>query len=266
MSVIDYTRKSLSPYIWAGDKLQPHVRAFIMGILKQTFPNFVGAYILGSITTPNWSESSDIDINVVYPNKTDIKPLEEIASKFGKQKLTIPGTPHVLGFYVTREKDVKDDVSKSVGAFNLVNSTWVKQPTPLYVDPQRDEKRFQKEIAPVDAGLGELSRDIKDIRIIINTFKQAPEGEKLRMLQHLEDKKKEVEEDLKALTDDYDEFHQERLKAFESEMGRNRDAGRKHLLNQTLPGNVIFKMMERYGYRDLLERLRDIYKELPRSI
>lgn len=230
MSVIDYTRSSLSPYIWKDDAILPQVKSFAMGLVKQNFPGHVNVLVLGSITTPNWSESSDLDLDIIYPNGTDMGPMRDIATSLANQKIKIPESPHVIGFYVTREKDVKDDVSKSVGAYNLVLNRWIKRPSPVYVDPERDSKRFKRSIEDIDVGIGELSRDIKDIRLIVNAFQHAPEGEKLKMLQHLEDKKKEVEEDLKELTEEYDDLHQARLQAFENESGDEKNILNKHLM------------------------------------
>jgi hypothetical protein len=235
-----------------------------MGIVKQNFPGHVNVIVLGSITTPNWSESSDFDLDIIYPNGTDMEPMKEIVTSLANQKIKIPESPHVIGFYVTQERDVKDDISKSVGAYNLVLNRWIKQPSPVYVDPERDSKRFKRSIEDIDIEIGELSRDVKDIRLIVNAFQHAPDGEKLKMLQHLEDKKKEVEEDLKVLTEEYDDLHKARLQAFEDQPGDEKNLLNKHLMNQTLPGNVVFKMAERYGYRDLLEKLKSIYESMPR--
>lgn len=264
MSIIDYKRKHRSPYIWEGEHLIPSVRSFITGMLKESFPDYIGAYILGSITTLHWRDSSDVDVNVVYPDKTKIKPLSSVAIGLAKQKIKIPGSPHVIGFYVTHEKDVKDNINKTVGAYDISHKQWVKRPDDLYEDPKKHEKKFQKRVEEIDIEAGELRRDLSDIRYIIETYKHAPEDEKAKILEDLEGKKKEIEEDIKALTEDYDDLHKARLKAFEKEMStEGRAAVNKHLYNQTLPGNVIFKMMERYGYRDLLESLRDIERSLP---
>lgn len=265
MSLLDYKRRSLSPHIWEGEQLRPQVRAFILGMVKENFPGSIGAYILGSITTKHWTNASDVDINIIYPDNADLDAPRSVADSIAKQKVKVPMTPHIIGFYVSPKKDVEDNVSKSPGAYNLTSGSWNKPAEELYVDPRQHEKKFQKQIEDVDIGLGELRRDMRDIRLIIETFKHAPEDQQQQMLEELERKKDEIEEDLKNLTEEYDDLHQARLRAFEKEVKADPNAVNKHLYNQTLPGNVIFKMMERYGYRDLLERLHSIYESMPRS-
>ena len=263
MSIIDYKRRTKSPFIWDGDVMRPQVRAFILGLIKQNFPGAIGAFVLGSITTLHWNNSADVDVNVVYPEKTKTRPWQTIAISMAKEKIYIPETPHIVNFYVNKPKDAKDAIDRTVGAYNLGNGVWLKRPDDLYVDPATQEDKFKKQIEDIDINVAELNRDVKDIQLIIETFRHAPDDEKQLMLDHLLDKKKEIEEDLKALTEEYDELHKARLAAFEKEFAGDRNAANKHLLNQTLPGNVVFKMMERYGYRELLEKLRDIQKGLP---
>ena len=265
MSIIDYTKAALSPYVWRDRELIAPIRALLLGLIKQHFPGYQDAYIVGSITTPNWSKHSDIDLSIVYPDSVDIKPLERIASALSEQHLKPPHAPHNIGFYVRHRKDIPDDISKSVGAYNIIRNEWVKEPTPLRVDPRQHEKAFQEKIRSVDIGLNELKRDMRDIDLIIEAFRQVPPNQQLQMLSDLEAKKKEIEDDLRVLTEQYEGFKKDRLKAFEKELERNPDSGKKHLLNQTLEGNVVFKMMERYGYRNLLEKLRDIYKSMAGS-
>lgn len=263
-SVIDYRRKSKAPTVWDGDKLDPRVRAHILGMIKQHFPGAIGAFILGSITTKRYTRYSDIDVNVVMPEKVDLEPFRTIAKAINKSKPRFPGSPHVITFFMVHPADEKDAIQKTTGAYDLVGNKWLKEPDDIGADPKQMEGAFQGQIADVDIALGELNRDVRDISLIMEAFREAPPAEKQKILGDLEDKKDEIEEDLKAITEEYDEFHKARVASFEKEVEADGPAAaKKHLLNQTLPGNVVFKLMERYGYRDLLERLRDIYKSMP---
>jgi hypothetical protein len=263
-SVIDYKRKRKAPTIWDGDKLDPRVRSHILGTIKQHFPGAIGAFILGSITTKRYTKHSDVDVNVVMPKTVEMDPYRTIAKAINKSKPRFPGSPHVITFFMTHPADKKDAIQKTTGAYDLVSDQWLKRPDDLGADPKSMEGAFQGQIKDVDIAIGELNRDVRDIRLIMDTFREVPDTEKQKILVDLEEKKEEIEEDLKAITEEYDEFHKARVASFEKEVEADGPAAaKKHLLNQTLPGNVVFKMMERYGYRDLLERLRDIYKAMP---
>lgn len=263
MSVIDYKRKHLAPTIWEDYRLRPQIRSYILGLIKKNFPGFIGSFILGSITTRRYSKSSDMDINVIIPKKLDLEPYRNIAKALNKERIKYPGSPHVITFFVVHPVDKKDAIQKTTGAYDLVADKWLKRADNIGANPKQMESIFQRQIKDVDIALGELSRDVKDIKLIIEAFREVPDSEKQKILQEIESKKKEVEDDLWELTAEYDEFHKARVKSFKKELSSDQYAAKKHLYNQTLPGNVIFKMMERYGYRDLLERLRDIYKSLP---
>lgn len=266
MSVIDYKRKRKAPTIWNGDKMDPRVRAHILGMIKSNFPGAIGAFVLGSITTKRYTQFSDVDVNVIMPKRLDLDPYRGIAKAINKSKPRFPGSPHVITFFVVHPSDEKDAIQKTTGAYDLVSNQWLKQPDEIGADPKPMEGAFQGQIKDVDIALGELNRDMRDITLIMEAFREAPDREKQKILVDLENKKEEIEEDLKSLTEEYDEFHKARVASFEKEVDSEGPvAAKKHLLNQTLPGNVVFKMMERYGYRDLLERLRDIYKSMPGS-
>lgn len=267
MSVIDYKRKRKAPTIWDGDKMDPRVRAHILGMIKQHFPGAIGSFVLGSITTRRYTRFSDVDVNVIMPKRLDLGPYRAIAKAINKSKPRFPGSPHVITFFVVHPAEEKDAIQKTTGAYDLVSNEWLKKPDDIGADPKPMEGAFQGQIKDVDIALGELNRDMRDITLIMAAFREAPETEKQKILVDLEEKKEEIEEDLKALTEEYDEFHRARVASFEKEVDKDGPAAaKKHLLNQTLPGNVIFKMMERYGYRDLLERLRDIYKSMPDAV
>lgn len=267
MSVIDYKRKRKAPTVWDGDKIDPRVRSHILGMIKQHFPGAIGSFILGSITTKRYTRFSDIDVNVVMPENVDLKPYTAIAKAINKSKPRFPGSPHVITFFMVHPAKEKDAIQKTTGAYDLVSNKWLKHPDEVGADPKPMEGAFQGQIKDVDIAIGELNRDMRDITLIMEAFREAPEGEKQKILSDLEGKKQEIEDDLKVLTEEYDEFHRARVASFEKEVDENGPvAAKKHLLNQTLPGNVVFKMMERYGYRDLLERLRDIYKSMPGAI
>ena len=266
MSVIDYKRKRKAPTIWDGDKIDPRVRAHILGMIKQNFPGAIGSFILGSITTKRYTRFSDVDVNVVMPKRVDLGPYRKIAKAINKSKPRFPGSPHVITFFIVHPSDEKNAIQKTTGAYDLVSNKWLKNPDEIGTDPKRMEGAFQGQIKDVDIAIGELNRDMRDITLIIEAFKEAPDNEKQKILIDLEEKKEEIEDDLKVLTEEYDEFHKARVASFEKEVSSDGpSAAKKHLLNQTLPGNVVFKMMERYGYRDLLEKLRDIYKSMPGS-
>lgn len=259
MALIDYKRKTLAPTIWEGDKIRPQVRAFILGLIKQNFPGSIGSFILGSITTHRYTNASDVDVDVIMPKNVDLEPYRKIAKSLNSQRIRYTGSPHVITFFVVYPSDKKDAIQKTNGAYDIIQNTWIKRADDMEIEPKEQEKAFQGQIKDIDIALAELNRDMKDILLIIEAFKEVPDKEKQKILQDLEEKKKEIEEDLAAITEEYDEFHRARVTAFEKEMDSEGPvAAKKHLYHQTLPGNVIYKLMERYGYRDLLEKLRDI--------
>ena len=256
MSIIDYKRKTLAPTVWEGDKLMPSVRAFLVSLINKFFPGNIGYYILGSITTRRWTDASDVDLCIVYSDKTSIKPLGKMAAKLTSKGIHLQGSPHTVGFYVSKKKDMPEYIRKSVGAYNMLQNKWEKLPDDTRADTDSAEALFHEKVKLIDKWNNELKRDRMDVSMMRRIYDSVDDSEKEELKRDLKRKEGEVKKDLSELRKQFRIVESSRKDAFKRSTRDDFNEIDKHKLNQTMPENVIFKMLERYNYRKLLEELK----------
>lgn len=168
MSVLAKPKKSLNPSIWnANNEMHPELRTFITELLIKCLqglhfnPNnwIYAIYIIGSNTSNQYSSDSDLDIDVEIDmfklleanpdlKENTIKEVKEIINNhFANNCNTeyVEGTSIPINFHCSTSQ--ASPVSE--GMYDLVTSTWKKQPVflPLSFD---SEKEFSKEFNFVD--------------------------------------------------------------------------------------------------------------------
>jgi hypothetical protein len=100
----------------------------------------------------------------------------------------------------------------------------------------------------------EIRRDIIDIDMLKSMPKEEIEG----LTEMVETKLEEIEGDIEAMLDLEDGIADERREAFKNVTPSElKELGSKN----ALPINIIYKLMERYYYMDLIKTLGDILHE-----
>ncbi len=273
--ILDFPQEHLDEVIWDitifPPKLKKEVKEYIINKLFRFFEvnNILyprkwikNMYLIGSIGTFQYKETSDIDVNFLvdykvfrefnkvfinYSDEEIHKYLITLIAKINGENLR--GTLHPLNYYLLPPDRIQV-VSEVI--YDIYNDVWIKfkiKDTDWKKVISYYEKYFPIALSwfqKIDLTFSELKRDIKDFNDLYNYFKKLKGEKKLRILDMLQKKKNEILADLRSLAKDYEIIRKEKKVKFE-EMGEEAQYSLE---------NILYKFLEKYNY---LEVLRIIY-------
>jgi len=235
MSLFDTPRPFLNPVIWTIERtIKPEVKAFIFKTLEQVFPlsKVYSTTFIGSNVGYQYSDTSDIDVNVIARKGELFEKWHKVFKHFNNQLNYLPGTEHSIHFFF-QEFTQDEDWSNSLGAFNLFTETWTKQPIPFSElgDPAL---RYEREIA-----YG---------RILLSMIETQVTRAKEAMARGDKDTAQRIYTELAIL---FKQIEDNRKTAYR--YGTGTPALQEH--------NIIYKLIEGSVYQDLFKKLIDFYDE-----
>jgi predicted nucleotidyltransferase len=129
-SIIDPEKKELDPKVWDGLKLKPEIKRSIFSGIKKIISETVlekshisNVLLLGSLTTYNYTDTSDIDINVsVSMDEDSFNELKDIVKKYNG--INAPDTLHPINYYFRNEPI--DLLERA--AYDLFEDKWITKP------------------------------------------------------------------------------------------------------------------------------------------
>ena len=263
MSILDPINKELNSDMFDGDKIKSKVKVEIVSKFKTWFVrmgyNFdlvKKVVVIGSSIGYQYDKSSDIDVNIV----TNLK--QSIVDKLFKllpNGTNLKGTKQPINFYLTTDDS---NIKKADNAYDLGKNKWIKKSKKENVDIPYP---YVLEIAKffmvgIDDRIAEYERD----KIELALYKNHLENEKLEMNKDdLQDKITEKENEVRADLDAIYVAHKMvwgfRKEAFEGKESEFLIDIKSKKENFSV-NNVIYKMMERFGYFEKLlkyEKIRD---------
>ena len=258
MSVLDEKKKTLCPEVWdikqSPPVMQPLAKKDItrrLSILtKDTAIESV--FIVGSLTGYRYTPDSDLDVSVTLDiDDAELEKFRDLTKKVNGQELA--GTKHPVNFYFLNE-DV--DLSRYDSVYDLAEDKWVKEPSDIGVDLFDVYDEFKAALVEMDDNKAEALRSITDIETLRTAYNNGGDPEILRY--KLMRRYKDLDAAVEALVAEYDEAHQDRLRAFKRYTDLAAIGVQVMPSPNVLPANIRYKMLERYHYLDLLKKLKDI--------
>lgn len=259
-SVLDIPRDGLDPNVFQfPDQGAPVINARI----KQQIIDGVGQvhlivpvqdyYVLGSILTPKYNEHSDIDVNCEVDANINPVALENLVSLLRNinGKLAI-GTQHPINFFVVKGEFDQD---KTEAIYDIANDRWIKEPDTTPFNARRFMDNYKHKLSGVDLATAELRRDLIDFKELEALDKEDVANIDFEIKKVLSN----IEAEVKSIVDMYDNAKIIRKTAFDKEMTpmEIRKFGHKN----NLPDNILYKMLERYFYRDLALKLKPLLSD-----
>jgi len=257
-SVIDLSLKNYSPQVFSNYEsskpiLNDRVRNKIIKDVK--YVNKVlkvkDIFIKGSILTKQYTKDSDIDvyiqINSASVDDTLKKQLKKILLYIDNTKLN--NISHPFQYYITKDSY---NLENTEAAYNIIKNEWIKR-TPskdIKIDDYFDN--FKSYINKFSDFSEELRRNMIDYEIL----KDIPNDQINGLKQKLDNELKEINSSINKLADVYSDIKDFRNKAFDDTMSPS-DI-KKYGIKTKLPGNVVWKLIERYHYLDLYKTIRKI--------
>jgi hypothetical protein len=199
MSIFDKPQRILNPNIFdESEKVYPEVKDHIIKLLFSFYPEdkMYGLVFQGSNTTHQYTDESDIDVQVMGTNKEEFDTWHEPFKKFNATNHFLPGTKHPINFffieYIPPEKIIRG-WERSLGAYDLLSDKWLKRPR-SYDQIKDPEVEFAREIAYVKMMMVMIEGEVDAVRTAIRI------GDKERALMGLGNLQKffrKVDEDSK---------------------------------------------------------------------
>jgi len=256
-SVLDIPRDGLDTTVFQFPEegapiLHPRIRSQIINDLTevQKLTPITDYFLIGSILTPKYTSTCDIDVTVEISSEISPIKFENLVSllKQINGKLAV-GTMHPINYYF-----VKGDynLQNTEAAYDIANEKWIKEPSTTSFNAKRYINRMKAELKTVDLATAELRRDLIDF----TELKKLSKDEISTLDYEVKNILAEIESSIDAIIQVYDNAKTLRQSAFNKALtpAEIRKFGSKN----NLPENILYKLLERYYFTDFVNRLRDI--------
>jgi len=263
-SIIDPKQQQLDKDIWTDDnKLHKSVKDTIMSDIDDMIKNDIlkqdqvkEILLLGSITTYNYTKDSDIDVNVsVEMSDEELAEAKQFLNEYNGKNA--PGTTHPINYFFKNSPIELMDRS----AYNIRTDEWISDPDETDVSIDNFRIIVEEAISwcrKIDLDIGELRRDFLEYLMYEYLVKENGNSEAFE--DALQDKENEVKAGLDSLKINLISIKELRNKAFEGD-------DYELLMNNTNiispdynTKNIIYKIIERYGYLDMLHDAKKIHQ------
>jgi len=291
-SILDIQREELCREIWTDDhKLRPVIRDFIFASLAGFFEELqlkgyddfvVDMYIGSSLATYFYTDESDFDIKVVidiitfkihnrnFSNITEEDILENLIKKGRKSSwLTayIPETKHAMDFYFLSVKEAaQPELIKYDSLYNIMQDKWIKEPkrvegpvSSVYtLNYIRSKARNFLDKLSVD--IANAKRDTMDFIILRDQLKNASKEDLEQLKTDLMISLDRINDSISLLSEDTKLVKNLRKNVFDRRTLKTDLERMMNSLNYS-DENLLFKLLQRYGYMKILVEISEIYKD-----
>jgi hypothetical protein len=255
-SVVDPRHDRLAPEIFQfgyPPKLKPLVRDQIKRAISQLEAHsgikVVDYRLIGSILTHTYSNSSDLDINILING--DLNRAVKVAIQLSGRP--VPGSPYVINYHILTHKDIWSAANRdSDGVFNVETNSFERFPR----ERPFNAALYWKDFSKIASSINSLSIKLENLLIDYECIKSASKKD-LRNLRKLAiEKMRAMEKTAVGLVEIYKLIKQNRDSMFAKEL-TEKDIityGEKN----RMPENVIYKLLEKYQYLKLLNQISKI--------
>lgn len=258
-SVIDQSLENYSKFVFDEYKidkprLKDRIRQKILddvNLINKKI-SVVDFFIKGSILTKQYTTDSDIDIFVqvnsgLYTEdqlKILLKPIwDEIDETY------IKGVPHPFQYYITKEKYNPENTE---AMYDVNGDNWIKRSSSKSINLDEYMDDFKDYVDQFSDFSEELRRNMIDYEIL----KDIPTEELSGLKSKLNNELRQINNNISDLSEVYDQIRDMRDQAFSKDMTPSEI--KKYGIKTRLPGNVVFKLLERYYYLDLYKKIKSI--------
>lgn len=273
-SIIDFAQKDLDAVVWKKDKLGRY--SLQHGVERKIF-ELLDAYpdadlkalmaelrIVGSITTNQWVEDTDIDVHLLPKDAAQWSEddVMQVKQWYDENRDRIAGYVgrHPVEIYI--QTNANQDLL-SDGIYDLLRHVWIKGPKllPLNYDPYEDFSRIESDlrntVKDADKILGELKRDVIDFETIKSAIGRMSKEQKKHFLARLQSKLQEIEDDIEYLFRIHGEMVQKRHSA-STPTSPEQALHDVEFARKWKDSNALFKFVDRYQYLRIIGELKKV--------
>jgi hypothetical protein len=290
-SILDYQKPYLSTEIWFFDKkLKPEVKTFIGSCLKDFFDYLeikgsdkwlLEAIIASSLATYFYTETSDLDIKLfidltlfIEYNQEFITFTDDAILKWLKNRgresywLTqkVPGTEHLLDIYFLSSKDLERlSTIKYDSIYLLSKNEWFKKPEKAdYLPPdfilEIARQKAQPYINIIIEDIENAKQDCIDFLVLEDFLKTLDADDLFYLKQEFINQLNLIHLDIEEIIKDKNAIKEIRNIAFNKNYLDTELEKLMGSLNYS-DGNLIFKLIQRYGYLKILVKVSEFFEK-----
>lgn len=255
-SVIDPAHQRLSRHVFDFVDgiyyLKPAVRYKILNVWSK-LSNIIDIYqvlIVGGIATFNYTEYSDIDVNLICHGNDD--SLGEVRAEVKRLNGVYVVNTHEINFYARLDADV--DYTNFDSIYDVIENRWRRGPAKVGVDVNKYMDLFNNVVDIIDITKSELLYDIMQFE----QLKHMSNGDLSNIETKLQSKLAEIDSEVLTLSRIYHKIKVARKDAFS-----NPDPVmlRQYERKNALPQNVIYLLLRKYCYMNFLSELNIINRK-----
>lgn len=179
------------------------------------------------------------------------------------QNTPLPSNPHTLIFSIVNaptEKDVKKAYENYEDVYDVDEDGWIKHDSwntynsesEMKADVDKFLNDLSRRVAVIDLKVNDVSNEIADVEELKTRFKtsQLPELKK-----QLESKLAQIESDVKTILKRYERLNKARASEYKTADAKKLAALAK---NAELSDDIVYRLLERYYYVELSQKLNEI--------
>lgn len=257
-SILDPAKPTLDPLIFDLSKSEPSMQSevrskILSGISKLIKTVDVVDYtIIGSILTRQYTETSDIDVNIlVSANQSEMEKLRHLANQYSNE--TIPGTKHPIQYHILNDaEDFKNANDSAEAVFDITHNKYIRKATEKPFHVEKYMEKFKSSVKEIK----DLKDDLQDELLDYSELKKFSKEDAKHLAKMIEKELADIEDSAKGLVDLYKKVVKERADAFKKPLTAK--AIQEYGTKNRLPGNVVYKLLERHYYIQFLEKVKEI--------
>lgn len=260
-SIISQRQDSLSPDIFEDpNAVNPKLKDDLRDeILKRMAPlvaevKVLDYVLLGSILTLRYDENSDIDVTVLVAEK-DLEKSKKITSKISGKKYK--NTPYPINYFIMNDaKEYERRKTEAADAsFDIKNNEFIKKPKDIKFSIELYLQDYADKVKAIDL----LADRLDDVLFDYESIKNMTDADARQLKQRLKQTIEDMELNAEEISAIYDDIKTKREDAYNKTL--TPEEIRTYGTNSYLPGNVIYKLLEKYHYLKLLKTVNKIISD-----
>jgi len=256
-SIVDPYHESYSDEVFDDSSTEnPKLKTKILNLINKDLEQFKktlnikDVVLVGSILTKRYRFDTDLDVHILADGASEAS-MEKFAKDYSEH--IIPGTDHPINYFIISNKKDHDRANALGDAeFDIEQNKFRRKPVDRPFDITQYFGDFKKKVDKINSLKADLRHDLIDYE----SLKKVDKSEVKKLSVLIKDELKKIENTASGLVDIYNKIRQDRKDAFAGEV--TPDEIRKYGEKNRTPGNVIFKLMEKYHYLQFLKKIEEI--------
>lgn len=259
-SIVDIERETYAPGMFENPEaeqpeLKESVRQQLLDIAEPFYSlgMMKSIFVKGSILTKRYADDTDVDLTLEmrFDSEEEKDRAREEAKAVTGQKIFVEGTQHPIDLYLYSEEY---DPTSFDDIYDIPNDRWVKQSKINYPDFADFLGGFSRLAKHIDLERGQLQRDLIDYSQLSRLSSESVET--IRVL--IEAKIQAIDDQVRKLASIYRVMHGLRGAGFKRVY--TPEQLKEMQTKNLLPGNIIYKLLEKYHYIRFLRELAIILR------